>query len=118
MVDDDTVWAENFVFTLEVSCGIDHVITCSDSRQVPKILEKKPVSLMLLDLTMPHLPGEELLSYVVEKYPEIPVFILTSLNEVQAAVRCIKSGAANFFLKTGEIEHLGAALRQMSYNFV
>ena len=55
--------------------------------------------IILLDLRMPGMSGEEVLSVVSEKYPHIPVIIITAVNEVETAVRCMKAGAFNYIVK-------------------
>ena len=55
--------------------------------------------IILLDLRMPGMSGEEVLSVVSEKYPEIPVIIITAVNDVETAVRCMKAGAFDYIVK-------------------
>jgi DNA-binding NtrC family response regulator len=113
IVDDEKPWLQSFSFTLEYSEGINHVIHCQDSREVMGILSRQKVSVILLDLTMPHLSGEELLSMIVQNYPEIPVIIITGMNQVETAVECMKSGAFDYFVKTAERERLIAGIRRV-----
>jgi DNA-binding NtrC family response regulator len=106
LVDDEEAWLRSLSMTLGLSGGISHVVRCSDSRQVTGILAKGEIGLVLLDLNMPHLSGEELLSQIVEQYPEIPVIIVSGLNQVETAVECMKRGGFDFFVKTVEEERL------------
>ncbi len=57
--------------------GLSNTLTCQDSRRVMDLLARHPVEVMLLDLTMPHIDGRELLNRVTHEFPEIPVFIVT-----------------------------------------
>lgn len=112
LVDDEPAWLRSLSLTLERSAGISNIITCSDSRDVMQIIEKEKVGLILLDLTMPHFGGEELLEVIAEKFPEIAVIIISGLNQIDAAVRCVKQGAFDYFVKTVEEERLvGGVLR-------
>ena len=61
LVDDEPAWLRTLAMTLEGKAGITHLLRCSDSREVLGLLGREPVGLVLLDLTMPHLSGEELL---------------------------------------------------------
>jgi DNA-binding NtrC family response regulator len=74
-------------------------------------LDDNPVSMILLDLTMPHVSGQELLKKVNEHYPEIPVIVITGLNDVNIAVDCMKSGAVDYLLKPVERSRLTSAVR-------
>ena len=60
------------------------------------LLKGQPIEMMLLDLTMPHLHGEDLLDMVRGEFPEIPIIIITGTVEVETAVRCMKSGAFDY----------------------
>jgi len=79
--------------------GITEVETCQDSRQVMSLLEKKKFSLILLDIVMPHIRGDELLPRIVKEYPGIPVIMITAYPTVENAVGCIRKGAFDYVIK-------------------
>jgi DNA-binding NtrC family response regulator len=106
LVDDETVWLDSLSITLERNAGITNTLLCSDSRQVMDILSGRRVRLVILDLTMPHLSGQELLGMISEQYPEIMVIILSGINQLQTAINCIKLGAFDYFVKTDDIDRL------------
>ena len=60
LVDDEPAWLRSLSTTLMFSAGMDNLISCQDSRQVMDILSRQDVGVVLLDLTMPHVTGEEL----------------------------------------------------------
>lgn len=112
LVDDEPAWLRSLAVTLERCAGITNIITCQDSREVLPTLAKEKVGLILLDLTMPNIGGEELLQRISESSPEIAVIIISGLNQVDAAVRCVKQGAFDYFVKTVEEERLvGGVMR-------
>ena len=106
LVDDEPAWLRSLSLTLEGRGGITHLLQCSDSRQVPEILAREPVGLVLLDLNMPHRSGEELLRQITEEFPAVAVIVLSGLNQVETAVRCVQQGAYDYFVKTVEEERL------------
>ncbi|MDA3903495.1 MAG: sigma-54 dependent transcriptional regulator [Desulfuromusa sp.] len=106
MVDDEPAWSHSLALSLKVSAGIDHVIPCHDSREALGLLEKNEYSLVLLDLTMPYVSGETLLAKISETYPDIPVVIISGMNQIDTAIRCVKGGAADFYVKTDERERV------------
>lgn len=79
--------------------NINNVILCQDSREVITILKEHAVSLILLDLGMPYISGVDMLSIIKENSPQIPVIILTGMDDVSIAVKCIKMGAEDYLLK-------------------
>ncbi len=110
LVDDE----EHFLLSAELtlkSNGINNVLTISDSRQVMKTLVQKEVSLVVLDINMPHVSGLELLPQIVERFPQIPVVIITAVNDVDNAVFSIKNGAFNYILKPVDDSRLVATIR-------
>ncbi len=106
MVDDEPAWSHSLALSLKVSAGINHVIACNDSRDALGLLEKHDCCMVLLDLTMPYVGGEELLAAINEAYPDIPVIIISGMNQIETAIRCVKSGAEDFYVKTDERERV------------
>ncbi len=106
LVDDEPSFLRSLSLTLERSGRINNILRCQDSRQVMDILSSDDVGLVLLDLTMPHLPGEKLLPMIVEQHPEVGVIVISGLNQVDTAVDCIKIGAFDYFVKTVETDRL------------
>lgn len=98
LVDDEEQFLLSAEFTLN-SKGITNTQTIQDSREVMPFLSEEIVSVVLLDMTMPHLKGWELLPQIKAEYPDTPVVILTALNEVEMAVESMKNGAFDYLLK-------------------
>ncbi len=112
LVDDEALWTRSLARMLERSGGYDNLLTCDDSREVMGMLARQPVSLVLLDLTMPHISGDDLLSIISQEHPDVPVIILTGRDQVDMAVKCMKNGAFDYFVKTVEEERLLAGVRR------
>ncbi|MDZ4186321.1 MAG: sigma 54-interacting transcriptional regulator, partial [Desulfuromonadales bacterium] len=112
LVDDEPAWLHSLALTLERSAGITNLQTCADSRQVMALLDRGSIGLVLLDLTMPYLSGEQLLAQIAERHPETTVIVISGLNQVETAVQCIKLGAFDYYVKTVEEDRLiGGVLR-------
>ena len=60
LVDDEAGVLTSLKVTLR-QAGLNHVITCQDSRQVLHLLSAREAEVILLDLYMPHVSGEEIL---------------------------------------------------------
>lgn len=106
LVDDEPAWLRSLRLTLERSAGITNIITCQDSREVMELLEQHEIGLVLLDLTMPHLSGDQLIGMIAERHPEIAVIVISGMNQIESAVNCIKQGAFDYFVKTVEEDRL------------
>jgi DNA-binding NtrC family response regulator len=106
LVDDEPAWLRSLSLVLERSASINNVITCQDSRQVLDILARENVGVVVLDLTMPHLSGEELLGLIASEHPRVAVIVISGQNQLETAVRCMKLGAFDYFVKTAEEDRL------------
>jgi len=101
LVDDEQAILTSYRISL-TSRGYSSIICCSDSREVMPLLKRQKVDVILLDLVIPFLSGEELLPMIVESYPDIPVVISTGVDDVDTAVRCLKLGAKDYMVKPVE----------------
>ena len=101
IVDDEEQILEIYSYRLKVQ-GISNIICLKDSREVLKVLGRKEIDVMLLDLTMPHLSGKELLSVIKNEYPDLPVIIVTGTDELSTAVEYMRTGAFDYLVKPVE----------------
>lgn len=98
LVDDEPEILKGFLIVLG-STGINNIVLCQDPREVMSILSEKTIEIILLDLIMPHISGDELLSRIVVDFPEIPVVVITGDSEVDRAVQCMKTGSFDYMVK-------------------
>ncbi len=102
VVDDEKVVREG---CRRVLCGQDYdVLTAENGEQAIKILSQDYVDIMLLDLKMPVMSGEEVLEAVRSSHPQIPVIIITGHGTIDTAVECMKKGAYDFITKPFQID--------------
>ena len=94
------------------SAGISNIITCQDSTQVMKLLSEQLVEVLLLDLTMPRMSGQDLLPGIREEYPDMPVIVITGMSDVSTAVECMKLGVFDYLIKAVEPSKLIAAVNR------
>jgi len=99
LIDDEAPWLRTLGMTLEGQGGITRLLTCQDAREVPQLLARENVGLILLDMTMPHVSGEQLLSRLREEHPDITVIVVSGLNQVETAVNCMQLGAFDYIVK-------------------
>lgn len=73
------------------------------------------VSIALFDLQMPKLGGMECLKRARERFPDLPVVIISQAGEIRAAVDAIKQGAFEFISKPIDFDELLARLQQAEH---
>jgi len=72
--------------------------------------------LMLSDLMMPGMDGEALLAATKERFPDMPVVMVTAVHDVSVALGAIRNGAYDYLLKPFEREQLLATVRRALEN--
>jgi DNA-binding NtrC family response regulator len=106
LVDDEASYLRSLSLLLERKGGLNNIHLCDDSRRAMDILANNNIGVVLLDLTMPHISGLELLEKIRNEYPEVSVIIISGLNNVSSAVTCLKQGAFDYYVKTTEEDRL------------
>jgi DNA-binding response OmpR family regulator len=73
-------------------------------------LEKQDWDLVLLDLMLPGLMGEEILAVIGERTSSIPVIIISAKLEQQTKVTALRNGADDYITKPFDIEEVSARI--------
>jgi len=94
------------------AAGFDNLLTCTDSREVLPLLEQREAEVVLLDIAMPHLSGDLLLKAIHDRYPHIPVIVVTASGDIELAVGCMKQGAFDYMIKAVEPSRLISGVRR------
>lgn len=111
LIVDDEINFLNSIESILLTNKITNVKKCNRGSNVMSLLEEQKYSLILLDLIMPDVNGEDLLPEIKEEYPEIPVIILTGHADIQKAVKCTKQGAFDLIEKPIDIKPLLLKIR-------
>src|SRR5690606_37895919 len=78
------------------------VLTASRGEEALEIIERQPVSIVLLDLKMPGMDGMEVLARIRRKDESILVIVITGFAMVETAIEAMKQGAYDFVPKPFE----------------
>lgn len=70
------------------------------------------IDLIITDLKMPEMSGEELLKRISSAYPNIPVIILTGHGTIENAVETMRNGAYDFLTKPVNLDHLSLLVKR------
>ncbi len=68
--------------------------------------------LVLSDLMMPEMDGTALLEKAKERYPDMPIIMVTAVHDIQAALMALRNGAYDYLLKPFERDILLATVRR------
>lgn len=78
-----------------------------------KLIEEKHVDLVLLDLTMPGMTGEEVLTELHNRGETTPVVVVTASNSVNVAVEAMKLGAREYVIKPFDVDVILMNIRRI-----
>lgn len=73
-------------------------------------LEKQAPGAVILDLMLPGMEGEELLSEIKKMYPDVAVIVSSAKDDVQTRVELLRAGADDYVVKPFNTEELLARL--------
>lgn len=74
-------------------------------------IKEKTYHLIILDLKMPHIKGEDLLTEIRKVSPDISVIILTAHPSVDSAVQTMKNNAFDYIKKPFKVDELRGTIR-------
>jgi DNA-binding NtrC family response regulator len=114
VVDDEKNIREGLAAALEMD-GYE-VETAADGNEGWKRFQKGDIDLVITDLRMPGVSGEELLMRITTETPGIPVIVLTGHGTVENAVAAMRDGAYDFLTKPLNLERLSLLIKRALQN--
>ncbi|OZY32125.1 sigma-54-dependent transcriptional regulator [Pseudomonas lundensis] len=82
------------------------VFTAGNGLQALAILEQQDIDLVISDWRMPGMDGPQLLAEVKQRYPQLPVIVMTAYSTVKNAVQSMRNGAYDYIAKPFDIDEL------------
>jgi two-component system cell cycle response regulator len=92
------------------------VVTASSGEEALRILDQSHFDVVLTDLVMPGMDGNDLVHRVKERDPEQEVVVVTGVVDVKTAVDAMKLGAAEYLIKPFDRETLANAIEKILQN--
>jgi DNA-binding NtrC family response regulator len=90
------------------------VRVASDGAEARRALAEGRYDVVITDVRMPHVSGDQLLEQVKRQSPDTEVVIITGHGRIDAAVEAIKKGAFEYILKPFDHEEILVALRKIA----
>jgi DNA-binding NtrC family response regulator len=82
------------------------VVEAADGEAALRIATTEPLDVVLSDVRMPKLAGTELLRRLQRQAPEVPVVLLSAVEDIATAVRAIQDGAFDYQAKPFDPDRL------------
>lgn len=86
----------------------------ADGSEVMRVVRELDFDVLVLDLSMPGRSGMELIRLVKAEKPKLRILVLSMHQEMQYAVRAIKSGASGYLTKESAPAQLEQAIRKIA----
>lgn len=96
-----------------------HIVTVAENgRQAMEIMQTRTFDVVLLDIMMPQISGYKVLQHLKSSdiHRDVPVIVISALDEMDSVVRCIQMGADDYLLKPFNPVLLKARIRMCLEN--
>src|SRR6266568_953950 len=82
------------------------VALAADGEEALRMVAQESPDILLTDLKMPRLDGEDLLARVRQGYPDVAVVMMTAHGTIRSAVKALREGAEDYLTKPIDVEEL------------
>ena len=104
IIDDEKNIREGLSASLEME-GYNTVLA-ENGKEGLELFAKGDIDLVITDLRMPQVTGEEVLEKIISGSPGIPVIVLTGHGSIDTAVEAMRKGAYDFLTKPLNLDRL------------
>jgi len=113
VIDDDEALQEMFKLFLK-KAGLSRLVV-GTGKDALAALDKQKFDLCFLDLQLPDITGDEVYSVAKQKYPELPIVIITGYPDSEMMNNILKHGPVTVLKKPLKVEDLQETLRHLGH---
>lgn len=114
IADDHAIVREGLQRIVSAAQDMEVVAEAADGNAVMQRVRDTDFDVLVLDLSMPGRSGMEMIKWVHAEKPRARILVLSMHQELQYAVRAIKSGASGYLTKESAPAQLVQALRKIA----
>ena len=92
--------------------GYNVVLARSGEAVIEELRKDNGYDLLIADIRLPGIDGKQVLKFVIENVPDMPVIMLTGVVDVDVVVDVMKAGAFDFLVKPVRHEALAASVEK------
>jgi len=117
VADDHTLFRKGVLEILKAYSEITVVADANNGAElIEKIEEAQLPDVILLDLEMPEMDGIATARYIISKYPDVKILIVSMYGEESLVEKLMSEGVHGYLLKSAEPEELRDALQMLQQN--
>ncbi|MDC3188162.1 response regulator transcription factor [Pseudoalteromonas elyakovii] len=114
LVDDQTLLREGLKSLLALKANIQVVAEADNGQTALEMLKQHSIDVVLLDIRMPILDGIGVLKSMQAQQLRQPVLVLTTFDDSEQVLECIRYGAKGYTLKDINLERLVSAIETLA----
>jgi len=118
LAEDHVLVREGIKKIIEAFPGFEVVGEVGDGPDLLRLLKKLPVDMVILDITMPSLPGIEVAREIKQEYPNVKVLILTMHKKTEYLHNAMAAGVDGYLLKEDAPKELLKAIEKIRQGMV
>ena len=113
LADDHEMVREGFRRIVEAQPDFAIVGDVAEGNDLLRLLPTVQADVLILDITMPGPGFLRIMEILAERFPDLPVLVVSMHGEDQWAIQALKVGAAGYLTKTRSAEELATAIRRL-----
>jgi two-component system invasion response regulator UvrY len=113
LADDHSIVRAGLCRLVEESGDMTVVAEAADGMEAIRLIRELHPDVAVIDLSMPHIDGLEVITRIHPEFPGMPIIVLTMHAENQYVVRAIEAGAQGYITKQSAPEQLVDAIRKV-----
>ncbi len=117
LVDDHSLIRNGMADMIDHFQGYKVIGQAANGKEFMELVEQGlNTDIVILDIQMPVMNGEETAKWITRQHPEIKILVLTMYDDETNIIRMIRAGASGYMLKDSEPEQLKEALDEIQSN--
>jgi YesN/AraC family two-component response regulator len=112
LIADDEGHIRNIIGRIVQALGAEVVAEAADGEQAARLFELTRPDIVILDINMPSLTGDQALGRMLKIAPSTIAIMMTAQDTIDAVRNCLEIGARNYILKSNPAQEIYRLLRE------
>lgn len=113
LIDDQNLVRQGIRGLLELADSVEVVAEADDGAEAVALVERAAPDVILMDMRMPRMNGAEAIAALREAGHDTPVIVLTTFDDHEQVLECIRAGARGYLLKDVSLDDLIRAIESV-----
>ncbi len=112
LIADDEPHIRGVIGQIVQSLGGEVIAEAADGVEALALFKRTRPDMVILDINMPKMTGNEALSRMLESDPDTLAVMMTAQDSIDAVQECLDLGARNYILKSNPAEEIYRLVRE------